>query len=107
MKDFADIPDIPDNVDNFVKAVSEIVGNFESLIFESHCKEHFVCHLDNSPIEQILFTALSAVTYIWNTFFGDKIEINPQEKIGEHRVDFLVSYCKDKNEKANNIAYSA
>jgi len=106
MNNFTDIPDVPENIKKFVEAISKKIGNFEADLFESHCDEYFTCYLDNSPVEQLLFTALSAVAHVWNTFFQDKIEIEPQKEIGKYRVDFVISHFKvGENDKTtiNNI----
>ena len=103
MKNFTDIPDVPENVNKFVEVIAKKIGDFQADLFKSHCEEYFICHLDNSPIEQLLFIALSAIAYVWNSFFRDKIEIEPQKEIGKYRVDFVISHFRVRENDETKI----
>lgn len=83
---------LSETVISFIKNCSELIGKYEAEKFVVNknliCQqtEHFT-----SPIEHILFTALSTVRCIDNHDPGDFIGA-PQWKIGKYRVDIFIVY---------------
>jgi Uncharacterized protein conserved in bacteria len=82
---------------DFSKRCRYIVSGFESDMFDIGCYLSFDRHEVNSPIEQILFYAISCLC---KTNFIDTsskgLSITPQFKIDKYRVDFLITYNEDK-----------
>lgn len=95
-----------DNVNAFLEKASKEVGKSYQEYFEfknyTDCRENEI----TSPIEQLLYIALTAASEIiglekqtlhsdGKTIFG--FSITPQFKIGNYKADFLVKYFIDKN----------
>ena len=96
--------EIENNVKEFLEQSAKEIGKAEYGNFHENTWCEFEDLKINSPIEQILYTAIKAVrqfNYIDSAepqLISDKAEIvlglgiNPQMTVGKYRVDFLVNY---------------
>lgn len=91
------------NVEDIISNLSKKVGKWDEESFYTdiinECKDYGI----NSPIEQILHGAIQYIMKINFINIADPFEVNgqwyapgicikPQEKIGQYRVDFLISF---------------
>jgi very-short-patch-repair endonuclease len=95
--------EIAKNVNEFLRWCSHEIGRSEQEMFNIDCWNEFEDLKVESPIEQILYTALKAICKLNNIDQADPqeirgelivvgISIDPQFQIGKYRVDFKISY---------------
>lgn len=99
---------VADNVRDFINRASEAVGRFKADDFNQSTYgalgDDGGTHID-SPIEQILYTAMIATAKITSTGMADDpfksddgewhvlgLHVSPQYQVGKYRADFRVTY---------------
>jgi len=82
--------ELTQNVRDFIDQTGCEIGKFAAFEYDIDMFFTFRNNNISSPIEQILYCALIAISRF--NYMRDSITILPQFSIGEYRVDFLVSY---------------
>lgn len=77
------------NVVEFLNKCSGLAGQFEDEMFNFDMWRYCDDSKIESPIEQILYFAIKTIQRL--NFLKD-LKIQPQQKINNYRVDFLVSH---------------
>ena len=89
------------NIEKLLNESSEFIGGYHKNMFYWDTKHEFEDLRVESPIEQLLYTALKATVVLTGGDPAEPVEIQgkeymigtgiyPQEKIGKYRVDFLI-----------------